>query len=1442
VPSNLRLQLALYDANLGYMWVQSSASADGDPVTLTYNNASGIYYLRVKDLDRDRAPGETYQLSVSGADLSYQPPSTPATAESEPNNAFSTANFVGTDPVSGSLDGNADWFRFHVGEASELTIHLAVPGANRSVVQVYDAGKNKLAERQAENKGDSSTVSLAVSTPGDYYVCVYDADGASSSDPYSLDIDLLAVPDAGEPNGNYADATPLPLETPVQGAVFPKGDHDWFVLEITEPGTLTLDVANAPANIEPGLKLYDQNGNLIGSHQTMHDGEPVRYVANLKSPGFYRVEVFDGGDDEYATTLYTIEASFVPDNDTNEPNDLFRDATELSASNQTAGMILPAGDVDWFKFHTVAPKTVYIQVARTEGILPHVELYNDSKGRLASVTAQNVGDSLLLSYYVPEGDTYYILVRDRDNNRVSTVPYLLTVNGGEFDEYSPVAGLPGFSPNPVLVGQPVRLTATGSDEDGLVVGYEWKSDIDGLLGTSATLELSSLSAGRHRVSLRIRDDDGNWSAPIARSLVVAPEIGQEAEYNNSWQTACPVEMDRWTVGHIDPANDVDFYKVYVGSCGRLRVLLDALPAIMRPKLDAYDENGNSIWASATASIDGAWLMLGFYVSPGWYHVRVADADGQATGAQSYAVRFSFYTEADPYEPNDSLATATEIEPDSVLSDPAICPNGEYDHYRLELPGAGRLSLELRDFPDTMKGAMYLYNESLDYMWISADSLNPGDPVPLVYDSNGPGVVYVRVKNNLNAAEPQPYEFVSQFTPAPDAFEPNNSAGEAVLVTQSANHGYIFPINDEDWFRVWMDEGETLSLSVTETPSGMRAGIAMYNGNWNFLWIHQEANNPGDNVYLNYTAPADGMYYFRIKDEAHGSYVTPYLLTVGGVTLGQEPPFAPQTVEAENNGSWAEATDIALSTNVSGQITPNGDEDYFRVQINQPGVLVVSHTGIPEEVTSEMWVYNPAHGQIGYRRTTNPGEDNILEVPATTPGMHFIRIKDFQNNNSSSELYNLHVTHTPVIDPHEPNNSSGTAFTMGAATVSGYLFAGSDEDWYRFYVRNPGPVSISLDAVPAVNRPHIYLLDANKNGHGDWVNTNPGVGGSDLIVYDVPAPGFYYLRVRDEDGHYGADPYTLRVGGADFSSAPLLAEIGDRTLTETVAYSFIVTATDPDNPEDLVFSATNLPSGATFDPATRTFSWTPARGEAGTYAGVRFEVSDGTYTDAEEITLTVNALDRPPELDPIGDKSVFAESELRFQISATDPDPGTTLTYEADNLPSGASFDGATRTFAWTPGTNQIGTWRNILFRVTDGERTDFEYIDVEVAQRQDTYDSWLDDHFTEEEQNNPDLAGPDADPDGDGATNMEEYEADTDPRDRNSLLHVTSLAPDATGVQLQWQGGSAATQYVERKFSLDDPTWEVIQTIQPPTPATNSLHIPFGAESKAFYRIRAQRE
>lgn len=109
-------------------------------------------------------------------------------------------------------------------------------------------------------------------------------------------------------------------------------------------------------------------------------------------------------------------------------------------------------------------------------------------------------------------------------------------------------------------------------------------------------------------------------------------------------------------------------------------------------------------------------------------------------------------------------------------------------------------------------------------------------------------------------------------------------------------------------------------------------------------------------------------------------------------------------------------------------------------------------------------------------------------------------------------------------------------------------------------------------------------------------------------------------VGDINGN--AIPVTVNSGTVSVNRPPVLANIGNKTVNEGQLLSFTVSATDPDG-DPLTYSASSLPSGATFNSTTKTFTWTPSYRQAGSYSSVHFAVSDNKSNDTEDITITVN---------------------------------------------------------------------------------------------------------------------------------------------------------------------------------------------------------------------------
>jgi hypothetical protein len=94
--------------------------------------------------------------------------------------------------------------------------------------------------------------------------------------------------------------------------------------------------------------------------------------------------------------------------------------------------------------------------------------------------------------------------------------------------------------------------------------------------------------------------------------------------------------------------------------------------------------------------------------------------------------------------------------------------------------------------------------------------------------------------------------------------------------------------------------------------------------------------------------------------------------------------------------------------------------------------------------------------------------------------------------------------------------------------------------------------------------------------------------------EAQGPGSYPFTVRVSDGTANTDAaITLTV--TEVNTAPVLSGVpSSATIPAQVAYSFTASSTDADLPaQTLTFSLTAAPSGASIDPGTGVFSWTPS---------------------------------------------------------------------------------------------------------------------------------------------------------------------------------------------------------------------------------------------------------
>jgi len=303
--------------------------------------------------------------------------------------------------------------------------------------------------------------------------------------------------------------------------------------------------------------------------------------------------------------------------------------------------------------------------------------------------------------------------------------------------------------------------------------------------------------------------------------------------------------------------------------------------------------------------------------------------------------------------------------------------------------------------------------------------------------------------------------------------------------------------------------------------------------------------------------------------------------------------------------------------------------------------------------------------------------------------------------------------------------------MGDNFANKYIKSNYKRPWFLFFalivflyiLSSPSlalaVVDVTLEWDPSAGADG-YRLFYREDGQNYNYNSPDWEGpGTTCTITGLEETKTYHFvaRAYNGEGESGdSEPATYNPIGSNHP--PVLATIGSKSVNEGALLSFTVTASDPDG-DGLTFSASNLPSGASFNPSSRVFSWTPNYGAAGNY-NVTFTVTDnGTpaESDSETVTITVGNVNRPPVLSTIGAKSVNEGNLLTFTVTASDPD-GDGLSFSASSVPTGASFNPSTRVFSWTPAFGDAGNY-NVQFTVTDNgipPESDIEIVTITVAE------------------------------------------------------------------------------------------------------------------------------
>ncbi len=213
-----------------------------------------------------------------------------------------------------------------------------------------------------------------------------------------------------------------------------------------------------------------------------------------------------------------------------------------------------------------------------------------------------------------------------------------------------------------------------------------------------------------------------------------------------------------------------------------------------------------------------------------------------------------------------------------------------------------------------------------------------------------------------------------------------------------------------------------------------------------------------------------------------------------------------------------------------------------------------------------------------------------------------------------------------------------------------------------------------------------LFDINSNtGNITFVPSNDDVG-----IYTIK------IMVKDSDGAIAFENVLFTVNNVN--NIPILPPIDSQTLTEDVSFILVVTATDIDVGDTLIF----LDNTTLFDinPYTGEISFTPTNEDVGTYfVNITVKDKSGSIT-YQTSTFTVSNVNDPPLIEPMGGLTVVVGKAFSYTVMATDVDYRDTLTFSDDT--EIFDIDSTTGELSFIPSEKNVGV-HYVTITVTDGD-------------------------------------------------------------------------------------------------------------------------------------------
>ncbi len=677
------------------------------------------------------------------------------------------------------------------------------------------------------------------------------------------------------------------------------GDQDWAHFTAIEGTVYAVEVLNRGCAFQTDLSLFGPDG----APELLHtSGNLLTWKATATGPCFVRVRHQDPGAFGKGNTYSLVVRRLTVTRDSYEVDGTLLAARRVLLGRSYRHNFSQAGDQDWCKFTATTGRSYIVEtISRRANARPLLTLCDEGGAPLAR-------GFLDLTWTASEGGVYYVRVANRDANlfgpttqydlRVRAItPQSVEMEPNDSSSTAGWAGLGGWrrlnfssardqdwAVTALTAGAPFAVETARWGANAWPIVELYGPDHVTLLDTdrggsglcrtsvlSSTYYLKVVNANPDRFDalaghdatdtgydLRVAfqdpydalGDDTCAEAPwilIASSLFPAPQQHNLLEEGDEdWVKFLAVSGQSYLAEIVGPDRRAN---------PQMEVYTDCLAA---PLASAY---GRLTW-TATAS--------------GIAYLRVRNDDPAVYGAYtSYGLRVHTFTPAPDGKEEDDSPDDAKLLALGTSYRHAFHDRGDEDWARFTATGGKSYIVEVPFAGPYCHPLIQLYDSGEQALWPVESQ---GQPV--AWTAPATAVYYVRVKSEDPATFGPGTQYdlrVRSFTPAPDAYEADNSFTEAKAhdVALSALYHRKFHVSfDEDWAAFSATGGTTYAIEALNLDCGNDTVLTLYgrDGRAEIDTSDDVACGRSDSRLV-WTCPLleDGTYFLRVTRKGGFAY-------------------------------------------------------------------------------------------------------------------------------------------------------------------------------------------------------------------------------------------------------------------------------------------------------------------------------------------------------------------------------------------------------------------------------------------------------------------------------------------------------------------------------------------------------------------------------------------